>query len=292
MTEWNQPDVDQEEAPEYEPLISRREIIAVWMATFLLMMIMGQIIGQVIGSVDRKEILILEIMVLAPALFVVWKKQLNPFVIFRLYPVPRAALGYSALLGLSVVVLLSEVDNLIRLVLPYPEGMEALDEAMQNTVTAGSGYELFVLVVTIAVIGGVVEEMLFRGFIQGALEEHLDVTRAIVAAAGMFAVMHFWPWIFLQITIIGILMGVLAWKSGSVFPAMVVHILNNAVSVLMSNAPESVGDPTEWQGHVNPLLLILAGVGFWYGIKMFYQLFETDDESDDPPEIESCADPS
>ena len=84
-----------------------------------------------------------------------------------------------------------------------------------------------------------VEEFICRGLILGSLKKFGDGF-AILISAFLFGIMHGnfeqIPFAFL----IGIGLGFMTVKSGSLWPAVIVHALNNSVSVLFTYLPESL----------------------------------------------------
>lgn len=82
-----------------------------------------------------------------------------------------------------------------------------------------------------ALIGPVTEEVLFRGFLQPALKEVMGGMKAILLTSFFFALVHFNLYIFIQIFILGLLLGYLYEKTGTLVAPLSVHILHNSVSL-------------------------------------------------------------
>ncbi|MEE9558981.1 MAG: CPBP family intramembrane glutamic endopeptidase [Candidatus Brocadiales bacterium] len=80
-------------------------------------------------------------------------------------------------------------------------------------------------------IGPVTEELLFRGFLQPALRDVLGGVKAILFTSFLFALVHFNLYIFIQIFILGLLLGYLYEKTGTLAAPVAVHILHNSVSL-------------------------------------------------------------
>ena len=103
------------------------------------------------------------------------------------------------------------------------------------------------------------EEMLFRGVLQRSLEHFREPAIAIVLSSVLFSIIHFNPWAALQIMFLGLFLGYLAWKANSIFPAIVLHGINNLLSIILINIPE---ENLKWYSattkHVNLYLLIFA----------------------------------
>ena len=116
------------------------------------------------------------------------------------------------------------------------------------------------LLLALVVVGGLApigEELFFRGFMQTRLRQAWSAGPAILVTALAFGLIHGeWSHGVLA-TGIGIYLGLVAERAGSVIPAMLCHVANNAASVLLSAA---VGSP---QGRaVNAVLLVVSVVIF------------------------------
>jgi membrane protease YdiL (CAAX protease family) len=93
-----------------------------------------------------------------------------------------------------------------------------------------SNWTMFVF---ICLIPGITEEIAFRGLIQHWLHTVLKPWRAILLASALFTALHLSvvsaPYIFL----LGILLGWVKWKSGSLYPSILMHITHNCVAVTL-----------------------------------------------------------
>jgi membrane protease YdiL (CAAX protease family) len=82
-------------------------------------------------------------------------------------------------------------------------------------------------VIFIAIVPGVVEELLFRGYAQGRLLERWSPWVAITVTSLLFALVHVQPHHVVAVFPIGLWLGVVAWKSGSVIPSILCHAFIN-----------------------------------------------------------------
>ncbi|MGC6448776.1 MAG: type II CAAX prenyl endopeptidase Rce1 family protein [Rubripirellula sp.] len=76
------------------------------------------------------------------------------------------------------------------------------------------------------------EELLFRGYIQQRLARVLPPGLGIFIASFLFAAFHIDFVHVLAVFPLGLFLGWVTWRSGSLFPAMVGHFVNNFVSVI------------------------------------------------------------
>ncbi|GIX03013.1 MAG: sodium extrusion protein NatB [Planctomycetaceae bacterium] len=84
----------------------------------------------------------------------------------------------------------------------------------------------------IAVMPACCEELAFRGFLLSGLSRPGRTARAVVITAGMFGLIHMIPQQVLTASILGLVLGTLVVRSGSLIPAVVFHLLFNSLEVL------------------------------------------------------------
>ncbi|MFN7131093.1 MAG: lysostaphin resistance A-like protein [Myxococcales bacterium] len=105
--------------------------------------------------------------------------------------------------------------------------------AMNRMMAAASGAELAASLLVLAVIGGFAEELFFRGFLQPRLVAALGSARGIVSTSAAFGLVHF-DWVQSPAAfVMGLLFGWLAERTGSIRFGVGIHVVNNAVAVLL-----------------------------------------------------------
>lgn len=114
------------------------------------------------------------------------------------------------------------------------ESLEALDEMIK-------GQPVWVIILVMAAMPAMGEEFLFRGFLMGTLREKCKPWIAIVATTLIFAAYHMSLLKMFTISIIGLGLTVAAYMTGSIYTSMIMHFVNNFLSVLISLYPEQVG---------------------------------------------------
>ncbi len=95
-----------------------------------------------------------------------------------------------------------------------------------------SGYGWATILLCVAVLPAVFEEIAFRGVIMTLLRKTMTPGSAIIVAAVLFAAIHVnvLGTVFYLIPV-GLLTGWLTYRTGSLYPAMTVHFLHNAMVV-------------------------------------------------------------
>jgi membrane protease YdiL (CAAX protease family) len=105
---------------------------------------------------------------------------------------------------------------------------------VRRVLESAVGPDLFGAVIVFGLIAGAAEEIFFRGFMLTRLSEHWGGRRAIVATAACFGVLHVDPnGIHMVLAfVMGLYLGFVADRTGSTLPAIVCHVVNNAVYTL------------------------------------------------------------
>lgn len=98
----------------------------------------------------------------------------------------------------------------------------------------GYGYRgLLVAIVIGALAAPVVEELFFRGFLYPALRRRLGVAGGIVVSAVIFGLFHANAWLLFPTTAIGMILAYLYEREGSLGPSIMLHSLNNLISIVI-----------------------------------------------------------
>ena len=96
-----------------------------------------------------------------------------------------------------------------------------------------------VILVT-AVTPAVCEEMLFRGFIYHSMKARYRVSVVIGIVAVLFGIYHMSLIKFIPTAFSGLILCYVVYRTGSIYPSMVMHFINNAFNVLVTYYPEKI----------------------------------------------------
>lgn len=142
---------------------------------------------------------------------------------------PAVIVGAPSFLVLGIA--LFEVVN--RYVFPMPDSLlEAFGQELAGDLA------LWELVFFIAVMPGVLEEIAFRGVLFSGLRKRFSRPwAAVLVSAMVFSVFHVSLFRIVPTAFLGIIFAVVVLRTGSIFPAMLWHFLNNFLSVV----PQTLG---------------------------------------------------
>ena len=129
-------------------------------------------------------------------------------------------------IGLSIPLIVAGMlfINLCSEFIGLPDLMQDTFRAMSRNVFG---------IISIAIMAPLVEELLFRGAIQGyMLRKGMKPLNAILIASAIFGIVHMNP---IQIPFafaIGLIFGWLYYRTGSVVPGIIGHFINNSIACL------------------------------------------------------------
>lgn len=172
----------------------------------------------------------------------------------------RSKLPWWTLIAFVLAVPLSGFvgDQLItRLAGGYGEQLQLINDIVQNQ----SGAMAVVLFLFLTIVPAFVEETLFRGYIQRRLLERWHPAAAIAASTLLFACAHVDPHHALAVLPMGVWFGVVAWRCGAVWPAMLCHAAQNITGVIAMRAGEA-DQPTDFSDPATIAVLAVTGAAF------------------------------
>lgn len=193
--------------------------------------------GSMADTIRRTNAAMPVLFVIVPlALAWYWKIDWREGLLLRA-PRPIALLA-ALFFGASTWLLAREAGALQQALIPPPSFLVEMDNALRGAFGAFSLPEALLL---FALIPALSEECLFRGFLLqglrgGRRESHYGSRRGGVAAilfsALLFAAFHFLFYRFPITFLLGLLLGALALRSGSLWPGVLVHFMHNGLTTL------------------------------------------------------------
>jgi sodium transport system permease protein len=127
----------------------------------------------------------------------------------------------------------------------YPVG-EGAKKTLENMQQMLQGANIWLLLLVIAVVPAVCEELTFRGFILSGFRHMGHKWRAIVLSAFFFGITHGILQQSLLACLAGVIMGYLAVQSGSILPCIIFHITHNSMAVLNSRLTPAMAENIPW----------------------------------------------
>ncbi|MFZ5969045.1 MAG: CPBP family intramembrane glutamic endopeptidase [Bacillota bacterium] len=135
--------------------------------------------------------------------------------------------------------------------------MEAIDELAQSNV---------VLFLSLIIVAPIYEEVVYRWIIQDGLAKRYNIVFSIIFSSLLFSLMHMNIHQSVNTFFLGMVLGFIYWKSGSLLAAVFAHALNNlyALTVLDYVFFE---DQMNWPLFIIGAVLFITAVIFYVKIK-------------------------
>jgi membrane protease YdiL (CAAX protease family) len=128
--------------------------------------------------------------------------------------------------------------------LPWPESIRAFEKSQMDMIenVLDQNFSIPFAISMMALTPAICEEVLFRGYIQRQAERVMGIAGGIAFSGLIFGLYHIRPTQALPLGLLGVYMAYITWRSGSLIPAMVVHLANNSFAVLLGKYVQSKGD--------------------------------------------------
>ena len=173
------------------------------------------------------------IILIAP-LFYAWYMKADAKKLFSVQKIKPLQLLGSLLIGIGVFVGALLLGALLISVFPESaENLAGLDAMLLEQ-------PIYVLILVMAVMPAIGEELLFRGFLMGTLKTKCKAWLTIAVTTFIFAAFHMSLIKLFTIGIVGLGLTWVTYKTGSIAASMCVHFLNNLMSVIISVYPEQL----------------------------------------------------
>ena len=164
---------------------------------------------------------------------------------FRLAAPPLLSLLAAFLLGLSLWPAAHEI-----FVIAERLGLGGLNlekvQQVQETVSQWKALPVWLVLLTMAAAPALFEEWCFRGYLFSALRRVMSPARVIAITAVVFALFHVLTGSmllierFLPTAFLGLVLGWVAWRTGSLWPGIVLHVTHNGLQELAALYQEAL----------------------------------------------------
>ena len=204
-----------------------------------------------------------------PALLYVRSRRYDFRTTFRLNKPPGGTLLSALIIAISLQPLIDEFDRLLSRILPLPSFVDEHLQGAYESLKVDSVASFALMAIGVVIIAGIVEEGLFRGVLQKSFESEKSPLKAVIISSTVFSIVHFSPQI-VQIFSLGALLGYIAFRADSIYPSIVLHIVNNAIAVTFINMDTTGYTFYTLGNHVSPLIIVPALFIFVFTLRKFH----------------------
>ncbi|GMR12868.1 MAG: ABC transporter permease subunit [Gemmatimonadota bacterium] len=177
---------------------------------------------------------------LAAPLLMVWHFKLDIREALALRA-PKAGVWLGVVLGApAALIVVTGFFQLVNLVLPMPR--ELLENFGQAILP--EGIPVWQIVIFLSVIPGIVEELTFRGALLHGLRRRFSPVVLSLVVGGIFGFFHFQIFRIPSTAVLGVILAGITVLTGSIFPAMLWHAINNALALYLGSEGVDLGGGT------------------------------------------------
>jgi sodium transport system permease protein len=200
----------------------------------------------------------LVLVMLGGSFLMIWRYRLDPVEALALRPV-KPIVWLATLIGAPALLLtniaLAKLSNWIA---PMPkELLESFGQAFSSDLA------LWQTLLLVAVLPGICEEIAFRGVLLHGLARRFHPVLLCLVVGAVFGLFHFALFRLLSTAVLGACLTALTLATGSIFPAMLWHALNNAFAILAGQQGLSLIDLDPWIYGVGTVVAALAAALIW-----------------------------
>lgn len=220
--------------------------LAVILAQIVFLLVYSMIIsavcestGQSVEAVTSSEICIYLNMILSEGIF---------FLVYLFYNIATQKSGFKKATRLNRKfdwkILLIVIGLAIVSVFGFNHFIELVNHLLTDVFGLSSGgtvnylidtpLKLFIATILMAVFPAVFEELVFRGIIFNGLREKLSPAKAVIMCSILFALMHMSIFKTVYQIVLGVMLSIIIYYTGSIVYSMVFHFVNNFIIVLLN----------------------------------------------------------
>ena len=235
---------------EYTPKRSLLSILLLWVGCYFTAVVLSVAVMSITGSTSTSGTSS-DAATDSPTTWVLALSALGlwlPFVFMLRWVARRAGTDFRTYFGLRFaktdwlgiplgvfcqVILMNVVNWPLNKLFPDTFNPQRVETRARDMVDAADGAWFIVLFVVVVVGAPLVEELVYRGFIQGGLQARIGSTWALIITAAWFTVVHLEPIEFPGLFAFALVLGFCYRRTQRVGLSMVTHLAFNATGLLL-----------------------------------------------------------
>ncbi len=219
------------------------QVVMAPIATALMLVKSGVPLGSLLSNLEQvieehaqalitANTLSLILGIAVPTLVLTWLHTSRPDAFLRLRS-PNFVLMGLGVVGLFFLLPIVHWLGNLNSALPLPQAIRDFDQSQMDMIerVLGGDLGLWFSLIMLAVTPALCEEVFFRGYLQRLMERGLGIWGGIVASGLVFGLYHIRLTQVIPLSVLGIYLAFLAWRTGSLWVPIIVHFANNAFAV-------------------------------------------------------------
>lgn len=143
--------------------------------------------------------------------------------------------------------------------LPWPESIRQFEQSQMDLIERilTRDFSLVFSIIMLAMTPAICEEVLFRGYVQRQAERSIGIWGGILFSGIIFGLYHLRITQAIPLSMLGVFMAYLTWRSSSLIPAMLVHFSNNSFAAILGKMATREGSRFDLETFKIPLSVVL-----------------------------------
>ena len=234
--------------------------LAIYFVTiFGISFLLGGIIASIfdLNTVEGTANYINTVGIISEALIIIWAGWLLKRHSYLNLTVPddRKTLSQNLLWLIVILIAFLYAESILSVLIG---GFLNAEGAVQQQSRIVIGGQQLLSILNVIVMAPLAEEIVCRGAVYGGIRRKLGVVPSVILGGIVFGLIHFNGWISLVMMFMGMVMCVVYEKTGSLIYTIILHMINNAVS--MFSMYLGVGFIISENNVINIFLLVIASV--------------------------------
>ncbi len=143
--------------------------------------------------------------------------------------------------------------------LPWPQWIRDLEEGQMELIekVLTQDFSLLFTISMLALTPAICEEILFRGYVQRQAERRLGIWGGIIFSGVIFGLYHLRVTQAVPLSLLGIFMAYLTWRTRSLWPAILVHLANNSFAAILGKVASKETSSVDLETFEFPTTILL-----------------------------------
>lgn len=158
---------------------------------------------------------------------------------------------------------------------PVPEFFAQLQVSQMKMIGSimSGDQAIWIVILHVSVVPAICEETLYRGYVLSAFQKSWGIWPAIMVSGLFFGMYHVQLSNLLPLASLGMLFAYVAWTSKSIYPAIVIHFINNAGTVIIGKYYPNSAIAESSAAMLPPMIIVIPSL-LLSGLIVYYMYNE------------------
>jgi uncharacterized protein len=174
--------------------------------------------------------------------------------------------------------------------LPWPDSIRSFEKSQMDLIEGilTKDFPLLFTIAMLALTPAICEEILFRGYFQRQAERSQGIVWGIILSGVVFGLYHMRLTQAIPLSMLGVFMAYLTWRTNSILPAMLVHLANNSFAAVLGKFASKDGATIDLETFEMPLIVVIPATIVLIGVLVVLHRLSIEAEHSDVQNLGSA----